>query len=123
MSNESSSRYIFESNNRSVNKSLQVLDPVFSKESDWPTVRQAFSKLQKLLELAKRTLNDRTAVDSSDSFFILVQRLSGGFRLMFDNMANPENLTEILDLGISILHDGARLTQSILDRHIDDIQL
>ena len=42
---------------------------------------------------------------------------------MFDNMANPENLTEILDLGISILHDGARLTQSILDRHIDDIQL
>ncbi|KAK9294638.1 hypothetical protein QLX08_010802 [Tetragonisca angustula] len=106
-----------------VNKSLQVLDPVFSKERDWPTVRQAFSKLQKFLELAKQTSNDRTTVHSSDSFFILVQRLSGGFQLMLDNVANPENFTQILDLGISILHDGAKLTQSILDRHVDDIQL
>ncbi|XP_033187616.2 lipid droplet defective isoform X1 [Bombus vancouverensis nearcticus] len=105
-----------------VNKSLQVLDPVFSMERDWATVRRTFLRLQKLLDLAKRMVEDQT-IDSSDSLFAIVQRLSSTARFVYGNMANPDNLTQILDLSIAILHDGAKLMQKILDGHQDEIQL
>lgn len=111
---------IFQSNS-SVNKSLRVLDPLFSKERDWSTVRPMFLRLQKLLELAKGMAEDRT-VESTETFFTIAQRLSNTIRSALD-VANTENLTQILDLSVAVLHDGARLTQKILDRHTDDIQL
>ena len=104
-----------------MNKSLQVLDPLFSKERDWSTVRPMFLRLEKLLELAKGMAEDRT-VQSAETFFTIVKRLSNTIRSALD-VANTENLTQILDLSVAILHDGARLTQKILDRHIDDIEL
>lgn len=97
------------------------MDPLFSKERDWSTVRPMFLRLEKLLELAKGMAEDRT-VQSAETFFTIVKRLSNTIRSALD-VANTENLTQILDLSVAILHDGARLTQKILDCHIDDIEL
>lgn len=91
-------------------------------ERDWATVRRTFLRLQELLDLVKRMVEDQT-IDSSESFFAIVQRLSSTARFVYGNMANLENLTQILDLSIAILHDGAKLMQKILDGHQDDIQL
>ncbi|OAD61200.1 ATP-binding cassette sub-family A member 13 [Eufriesea mexicana] len=105
-----------------VHKSLEVLDPVFSEEEDWSTVRQIFLRLEKLLQLAKGMMEGQTT-ESTDSFFAIVQRLSSTARTVFGDIRKTENLTQVLDLSIAMLHDGAQLTEKILDRHTDDLQL
>ncbi|XP_017788277.1 PREDICTED: uncharacterized protein LOC108570860 [Habropoda laboriosa] len=105
-----------------VNRSLEILDPVFSKERDWIIARRAFLRIQKLLELAKDMTNDQTT-ESSDGFFAMVHRLTNAVQFMSINIVNNENFTQILDLSIAILHDGAKLTKKILDDYADDIQL
>lgn len=106
-----------------MNKSLAILDPVFEAEHDWPIARRIFLRLQKLLELAKKMKSDQSNDLTSDDFFLIVERLKGSVKAMSLNIGNNENLTEILDLSIAILHDGAKLTNRIFERHVDQIQL
>lgn len=105
-----------------MNKSLEVLDPVFSKERDWFVARQTFLRLEKFLQLAKEITNGQP-IASSDSTFAIVQRLSSTVRSMFGNVKRNENLTRVVDLSIAILHDGAQLTEKMLDRHANDLNL
>ncbi|CAL7936973.1 unnamed protein product [Xylocopa violacea] len=105
-----------------VNKSLGVLDPLFSEERDWTIARRAFLRLQKLLELAKG-IAEGQIIESSDDVFAIMNHLASTVRNMSMNMHGEKNLTQILDLGVAILHDGARMTKKILDRHTDEIQL
>ncbi|CAK9819447.1 ATP-binding cassette sub-family A member 13 [Anthophora plagiata] len=105
-----------------VNKSLGILDPIFSKERNWEIGRRAFLRIQKLLELLKGMTKDATT-ESSERFFTIVHRLTNGVQFMFNDLMNNENFTEILDLSTAILYDGAKLTKKILDEHTDNIQL
>ncbi|XP_076548743.1 lipid droplet defective isoform X1 [Osmia lignaria lignaria] len=106
-----------------VNKSLAILEPVFEMEHDWPIARRIFLRLQKLLVLAKKMKGDQSSDPTSDDFFVIVERLKGSMKAMSLNIGNNENLTQILDLSIAILHDGAKLTNRIFERHVDQIQL
>nr|XP_012136751.1 PREDICTED: uncharacterized protein LOC100878441 isoform X3 [Megachile rotundata] len=105
-----------------VNKSLTILDPVFSAEHDWPIARRVFLRLQKLLELAKEMKDDRNG-NQTDDFFTIIERLKGSMRAVSLNIGNNENFTKIMDLSIAILHDGAKLTNKIIERHVDEIEL
>ncbi|XP_076760468.1 lipid droplet defective [Xylocopa sonorina] len=103
-----------------VNKSLEVLDPLFSDERDWTIARRAFLRLQKLLELAKEIEKGRV-IESSDDFFAIMNRLASTVRNV--SASGGKNLTQVLDLGVAILHDTARLARKILDHHTDEFQL
>lgn len=93
-----------------------------SKERDWPIARQAFLRFQKLLVLAKGMSKDQI-IGPSDSIFTMIEHLSSTLQIMTTNIVNNENLTQIIDLSIAILHDSAKMTRRILDRHANDIQL
>ncbi|KZC04437.1 ATP-binding cassette sub-family A member 13 [Dufourea novaeangliae] len=105
-----------------VNKTLNVLDPVFSTEKDWSIARQAFLRLQKMLEFVKGMTEDRNDGSSSD-FFTLIERLTNEAQFAPFITGNIENLTQALDLGFAILQSCARLSARILDRHKDELEL
>lgn len=106
----------------SVNKALAVLEPVFSTERDWKSARQAFTNLQKLLELVKG-MGENRSLEAGDDFFYMVDRLKGAARSLFTSAEDSENLTKMLDLIVAILHNGAQMVRRILFRHKDEIQL
>ena len=105
-----------------VNKALAVLEPVFSTERDWKSARQAFTNLQKLLELVKG-MGENRSLEAGDDFFYMVDRLKGAARSLFTSAEDSENLTKMLDLIVAILHNGAQVVRRILFRHKDEIQL
>ncbi|XP_043253492.1 retinal-specific phospholipid-transporting ATPase ABCA4 isoform X1 [Colletes gigas] len=105
-----------------VDKALTVLDTVFSSDRDWPIVRQAFLRLNKLLELVKGMIGNRET-SASDDFFSIMDRLKSPMDHLFSNIGIDENLTQILDLSFAILQSEAKLAKTIIDRHKDEIQL
>lgn len=61
-------------------------------------------------------------VNSTDDFFTVMNRLRGMIST-FSNLDNYENITQILDMSFMILQDGIKLTNRLLDRHVDDFEL
>ncbi|XP_053973403.1 uncharacterized protein LOC128873691 isoform X1 [Hylaeus volcanicus] len=106
-----------------VNKTLQVLDPVFSSEHDWPIARQAFFRLQTLLELVRGMTEDRVIGPPSDHIFPIIDRIKDALQYFTSPTGNNENFTEILDISFAILQNGAQLTSKIIDRHKNELQL
>lgn len=62
-------------------------------------------------------------VNSTDDFFSVMDRLRGTTSTFFSNPNNYENITRILDLSFLILQDGIKLTNRLLDRHVNDFEL
>lgn len=62
-------------------------------------------------------------VNSTDDFFSVMDRLRGTISTFFSNPNNYENITQILDLSFLILQDGIKLTNRLLDRHVNDFEL
>lgn len=98
-----------------------VLDPVFAYERDWPLARRGFLKVNKLLTMVKEVVKNQQ-VNSTDDFSTVIKRLSGTISAL-SLPDNYENITQILDLSFLILQDGMKLTNKILDRHMDDFNL
>nr|XP_031839600.1 uncharacterized protein LOC116430078 isoform X2 [Nomia melanderi] len=105
-----------------VNKTLEILNPVFSSEDDWPIAREAFLRLQKLLELIKEMIGDQPRSFSWD-FFTVIQRIKSAMRSMSFSVENAKKLTRILDASIVVLQSGTKLAMKILDRHKNDLNL
>lgn len=101
---------------------MEVLDPVFAYERDWPIARRGFLKLNRLLKMVKEVLKDRRD-NSTDDFFSVMDRLRGAISTFSSNTDNYENITQILDLSFLILQDGIKLTNKLLDRHENDFEL
>ncbi|XP_026675626.1 uncharacterized protein LOC108632621 isoform X2 [Ceratina calcarata] len=99
-----------------VNKSLKVLQPIFSKERNWDIVEKQFLRLQSLLELVKELKQGETS-GSSESFYKIAQRLASSARGVRTNIMENENMFQIIDLIIGLLQDGAKLTKKIMHRH------
>lgn len=100
------------------------MDPVFAYERDWPVARSGFLKLNRLLKMVKEVVKDRKLNSTdADDFFDVIDRLGGAITNFSSNSDNYENLTQILDLSFLILQDGIKLTNKILDRHVDDFEL
>ncbi|XP_050450054.1 uncharacterized protein LOC126850786 isoform X1 [Cataglyphis hispanica] len=107
-----------------INKAIAVLDPVFAYERDWPIARSGFLKLNRLLKMVKEIVKDRKLNSTdADDFFNVIDRLGGAITTFSSNSDNYENLTQILDLSFLILQDGIKLTNKILDHHVDDFEL
>lgn len=62
-------------------------------------------------------------VNSTDDFFSVMDRLRGAISIFSSNPDNYENITQILDLSFLILQDGMKLTNKLLDRHVNDFEL
>ncbi|RLU15876.1 hypothetical protein DMN91_011632 [Ooceraea biroi] len=105
-----------------MNKALEVLDPVFAYERDWPLARSGFLKLNKLLKMVKELVKG-DAANSMDDFFSVMDRLTGTIQDFSSDPINYENITQILDLSFTILQDGIMLTRKLLDRHQDQFEL
>ncbi|XP_076237165.1 lipid droplet defective [Calliopsis andreniformis] len=105
-----------------VNKSLEVLDPVFSKDRKWDTAREGIVRLGRLLELVKGMTKDQSVKPGQD-FFSIIERLKGSTQSVLDILEDSENMTQVLDLAIGILSNGAQLVKPILDYHRKDIDL
>ncbi|XP_067204074.1 uncharacterized protein ldd isoform X2 [Linepithema humile] len=105
-----------------INKALVVLDPVFAYQRDWPLARSGFLKLNRLLKMVKEVVK-RRAINSTDDFFSVIDRLRGTISAFSSNSDNYENITQILDLSFLILQDGIKLTNKLLDRHENDFEL
>ncbi|XP_020291877.1 uncharacterized protein LOC109858741 isoform X2 [Pseudomyrmex gracilis] len=101
-----------------MNKALVVLDPIFAYERDWPVARSGFLKLNRLLKMVKE-IADHSNLNDTDDFFTVIDHLRGAI----SNSNNYENITQILDLSFLILQDGIKLTNKLLDRHVDDFEL
>lgn len=106
----------------SVNKALNILDPVFVQERDWPIARGGFLKLNRLLKIVKEIIK-HGKLNSTEDFFSVVNRLTGTISTFSSNTDNYENITQILDLSFMILQDGIKLTDKLLDRHASDLEL
>lgn len=72
--------------------------------------------------MVKEVVKNRK-VNSTDDFFTVMNRLSGAISTFFSNSENYENITQILDLSFLILQDGMKLTNKLLDRHVNDFEL
>jgi len=105
-----------------MNKALEVLDPVFAYERDWPIARSGLLKLNKLLK-AVQELTDDDAKDSDDDFFSTMDRLTGTIQDFSSDSIHYENITQILDLSYTILQDTMKITKKLLDRHQNDFEL
>ncbi|XP_024889665.1 ATP-binding cassette sub-family A member 13 isoform X1 [Temnothorax curvispinosus] len=105
-----------------INKALVVLDPVFAYERDWPVARSGFLKINRLLKMVKEVVKNRE-VNSTDDFFSVMDRLRGAISAISSNPDNYENITQILDLSFQIMQDGIKLTNKLLDRHVDGFEL
>ncbi|XP_072756384.1 uncharacterized protein Ldd isoform X2 [Anoplolepis gracilipes] len=107
-----------------INKAIAVLDPVFAYERDWPVARSGFLKLNRLLKMVKEVVKYRKLNSTdTDDFFNVMDRLGATISTFSSNSDNYENLTQILDLSFMILQDGIKLTNKILDRHMNDFEL
>ncbi|XP_076176197.1 lipid droplet defective isoform X2 [Ptiloglossa arizonensis] len=105
-----------------VDKALEVLDPVFSSDDDWRIARQTFLKLRRLLELVKGMVGHRVIGPIGDFFAIMdLLQNSAQSHSIFGNV--NENLTQVLDLSFAILQNGVKLSNKIIDRHKDELQL
>lgn len=72
--------------------------------------------------MVKEVVKNRE-VNSTDDFFSVMNRLRGAISTFSSNSENYENITQILDLSFLILQDGMKLTNKLLDRHVDDFEL
>ncbi|XP_076284763.1 lipid droplet defective isoform X2 [Lasioglossum baleicum] len=106
-----------------VNKTLEILDPVFESEEDWPIARQAFLRLQNILALLKEMGVDQHS-GFTGNFFTMIERFVSSMQFLPSVPAKSiEKLARIADAGFAILQSGAQLSSKILDRHKDDLQL
>ncbi|XP_032690190.1 uncharacterized protein LOC116853290 isoform X2 [Odontomachus brunneus] len=105
-----------------INKALVILDPLFVQEREWPVARGGLLKLNRLLKILKEVLK-HGKLNSTDDFFSVMDRLAGRISAFSSNADNYENITKILDLSFMILQDGIKLTNRLLDRHVNDFEL
>jgi len=105
-----------------MNKALEVLDPVFAYERDWPIARSGLLKLNKLLKAVQELADDDTE-NSDDDFFNVMDRLTGTIQDFSFDPVRYENITQILDMSYTILQDGIKITKKLLDRHQNDFEL
>lgn len=108
--------------NYSMNKALEVLDPVFAYERDWPVARSGLLKLNRLLRMVKELVKD-DAGNSTYDFFSVMDRLIGTVQDFSSDPTNNENVTQILDLTFTIVQDGMKLTKKLLDCHQNQFEL
>lgn len=92
------------------------------QERNWPIARSGFLKLNRLLKMVKEVLKNGK-LNSTDDVFSVIERLEGTAWSFFSNQDNYENITQILDLSFLILQDGIKLTEKLLDRHVNDFEL
>lgn len=105
-----------------MNKVLEILDPVFANERDWPIARSGFIKINRLLKMVKELVKNDTE-NSTDDFFSVMDRLTGTIQDFSSDSVNYENITQILDLSYVIMQDGIKLTTKLLDRHQNQFEL
>lgn len=105
-----------------MNKAIVILDPVFGQEREWPIARSGLLKINRLLKMMKEVLKNGK-LNSTDDFFSVMDRLKGTISSFVSNPDNYENITQILDLSFLILQDGMKLTNRLLDRHVNDFEL
>lgn len=79
-------------------------------------------KLNRLLKIVREVVK-HGKLNSTDDFFSVMDRLAGTISAFSSNADNYENITKILDLSFMILQDGIKLTNRLLDRHVDDFEL
>ncbi|XP_078047717.1 lipid droplet defective isoform X2 [Augochlora pura] len=106
-----------------VNKTLEILNPVFKSEGDWPIAQQAFSRLQNILVMLKEMKVDQRDGFTGD-FFAMIERFVGTMQFLPPVPAEGiEKLARVMDVGFAILRSGAQLSSKILDRHKEDLNL
>nr|XP_033323682.1 uncharacterized protein LOC117218991 isoform X1 [Megalopta genalis]XP_033323683.1 uncharacterized protein LOC117218991 isoform X1 [Megalopta genalis]XP_033323684.1 uncharacterized protein LOC117218991 isoform X1 [Megalopta genalis] len=106
-----------------VNKTLEILNPVFKTEADWPIAQQAFSRLQNILAMLKEMGVDQRGGFTGD-IFAAIERFVSTFQFLPPVPAEGiEKLARIADVGFAILQSGAQLSSKILDRHKEDLNL
>ncbi|XP_015191826.1 PREDICTED: uncharacterized protein LOC107074670 isoform X2 [Polistes dominula] len=105
-----------------INKSVDLLDPIFEKDNDWTIARHGFFKLNMLLELVKTLLHNHT-VESSNDFFSLLDNMSKTMKDYTLGRTEETQITKILDMAFVVLKDGIILTEKLINRHIDQISI
>ncbi|KAF7403454.1 hypothetical protein HZH68_006248 [Vespula germanica] len=105
-----------------INKSVELLDPIFEKEYDWTTARHGFLKLNTLLGMVEEILHNRT-IESSDDFFSMFDNFVKTIKDFSLNTTEEIQVTNILDTAFLVLKDGMTLTERLLTHHSDEILL
>ncbi|KAK2584735.1 hypothetical protein KPH14_007066 [Odynerus spinipes] len=105
-----------------INKAVDLLDPVYKTERDWPIARDGLIKLNTLLGMVNELMKNST-VESSDGFFSLIDNLEKTIKGFSLKGSEEEQVTKILDLAFVVLEDGIALTKGLLSRHADQILL
>ncbi|KAI4485555.1 hypothetical protein M0802_012731 [Mischocyttarus mexicanus] len=105
-----------------IKKSVNLLDPIFEKEDDWNTARHGFLKLNKLLGMVKRFVQNHT-IESSDDIFSVLDNMSKSIKDLSLNSTEETQITKILDMSFIVLKDGITLTGKLLNQHTDQISL
>ncbi|XP_066598930.1 uncharacterized protein ldd isoform X2 [Prorops nasuta] len=104
-----------------INKTLDVLQPIFEKTRGWPIARRGLTNLDKLLVLVKAAVK-RESNDEPSDFFSTIDQLSGNLNSI-SSLLMDENITKILDASFLVLQDGIRLTNKLLTLHESDIEV
>ncbi|XP_076641439.1 lipid droplet defective [Halictus rubicundus] len=106
-----------------VNKTLEVLNPIFEPEEDWPIAQHAFLRVQNILVLMKEMQIDQRGSFTGD-FFTMIERFVSWMQFLPPVPAEGiEKLARVADAAFAVLQSGAQLTSKILDRHKDDLNL
>ncbi|XP_028982053.1 uncharacterized protein LOC107039836 isoform X2 [Diachasma alloeum] len=106
-----------------INRTIEVLDPVFAGDRNWPVARSGLSKLNSLLEIIKEVVERNTTAREEASPFELSQDFGESVQAFPHQLLNLEDVTKILDGTYRVLEDGVKLMKRLLDHHADDTNL
>ncbi|XP_011308769.1 uncharacterized protein ldd isoform X2 [Fopius arisanus] len=106
-----------------INRTIEILDPVFTGDHNWPVARSGLSKLNSLLEIMKEVLERNRTEQEQGSPTELSTDLGERVKASPHHLLNLEDVTKIMDGSYRVLQDGVKLMKRLLDRHKDDMDL
>ncbi|XP_048511619.1 ATP-binding cassette sub-family A member 13 isoform X2 [Athalia rosae] len=104
-------------------RAIDLLDPVFVDEYDWPTARKAILKFNSMLELAKDLTQNKTNEKiSPNGIFEMTTSIVDILNTSIYSH-NSESVGEIMDNAWAVLQGGVKLTKTLIWQNENNFEM
>ncbi|XP_046491171.1 uncharacterized protein ldd isoform X1 [Neodiprion pinetum] len=106
-----------------ITDAINLLDPIFQNEANWPIARNGFLKLNLMLQMVKNTFQNNSIDPSThESVFTMTENILTNLNTSFHSY-EAVNVGKILDAAWEVLLGGTKLTKILLSEHQGDIEV